>query len=74
MDDLRIHRMLQAPNWTPDDKYLIYNADGLLYKYELANGNISQIHTGAINDLNNDHVLSLPTVLHLLTCTAGHWM
>ena len=29
---------LQAPNWTPDNKYLIYNAEGLLYKYELSTG------------------------------------
>ena len=25
----------QAPNWTPDGKTLIYNADGLLYNYDL---------------------------------------
>jgi TolB protein len=49
---------LQAPNWTPDNKYLIYSSEGLLYKYDLKSGDISKINTGAINDLNNDHVLS----------------
>jgi Tol biopolymer transport system component len=49
---------LQAPNWTPDNKYLIYNADGLLYRYDLTKGETSKINTGAVNDLNNDHVLS----------------
>lgn len=49
---------LQAPNWTPDNKYLIYTADGLLYKYDLKSSAVSKINTGAINDLNNDHVLS----------------
>ena len=49
---------LQAPNWTPDNKYLIYNADGLLYKYDLSNGANSKINTGPVKDLNNDHVLS----------------
>lgn len=49
---------LQAPNWTPDDKSLLYSSDGLLYKYDLQNGAISKINTGEINDLNNDHVLS----------------
>jgi TolB protein len=49
---------LQAPNWTPDNKYLIYNADGLLYKYDLTRGETAKINTGAVNDLNNDHVLS----------------
>jgi TolB protein len=49
---------LQAPNWTNDGKYLIYNAEGLIYKYELANGNISKLNTGNAIQNNNDHVLS----------------
>jgi Tol biopolymer transport system component len=49
---------LQAPNWTPDNKNLIYSSEGLLYKYDLKSGAISKINTGSINDLNNDHVLS----------------
>lgn len=49
---------LQAPNWTPDNKYLIYNADGHLYRYDIKNGAVSKINTGAVDDLNNDHVLS----------------
>ncbi|MEO8404251.1 MAG: biopolymer transporter TolR [Chitinophagaceae bacterium] len=49
---------LQAPNWTPDNKNLIYSSEGSLYKYDLVNGAIGKINTGEINDLNNDHVLS----------------
>lgn len=49
---------LQAPNWTPDGKDLIYNAEGLLYRYNLASGNISKLNTGFANQNNNDHVLS----------------
>ncbi|MGK2861051.1 MAG: TolB family protein [Chitinophagaceae bacterium] len=49
---------LQAPNWTPDNKNLLYSSDGLLYKYDLKTGAIAKINTGEINDLNNDHVLS----------------
>lgn len=52
-------KSIQAPNWTPDNKYLIYNsAEGFLYKYELSNGSVSKINTGKIRELNNDHVLS----------------
>lgn len=51
-------KSLQAPIWTPDNKYLIYIADGLLYRFGLADGIISKINTGSIDDLNNDHVLS----------------
>ena len=50
---------LQAPNWTPDNKNLLFSSDGLLYKYDLKTGAIAKINTGAINDLNNDHVLSM---------------
>jgi len=50
---------MQAPNWTPDNKYLLYSSDGLLYRYDLKSGVISKINTGEINDLNNDHVLSM---------------
>jgi Tol biopolymer transport system component len=49
---------LQAPNWTPDNKSLLYSSDGLLYKFDLGSGSISKINSGAVNDLNNDHVLS----------------
>lgn len=49
---------LQAPNWTKDGKQLIYNSEGLLYTYELSNGNITTLNTGYANQNNNDHVLS----------------
>lgn len=49
---------LQAPNWTPDGKFLVYNAEGLLYRYNLATGNITTLNTGTANQNNNDHVLS----------------
>ncbi|MEO8171504.1 MAG: biopolymer transporter TolR [Sediminibacterium sp.] len=49
---------LQAPNWTPDNKYLVYNADGLMYKYDLTNESVAKLNTGFAKDNNNDHVLS----------------
>lgn len=53
-----IPHSLQAPNWTPDNQYLIYNEEGLLYKYRLEDGEISLLNTGFADDNNNDHVLS----------------
>jgi Tol biopolymer transport system component len=50
---------LQAPNWTPDNKYLMYSSEGLLYKYDLRSAAISKINSGPVNDLNNDHILSM---------------
>ena len=49
---------IQAPNWTKDGKHLIYNSEGLLYKYELSNGKIEELNSGFANQNNNDHVLS----------------
>lgn len=49
---------LQAPVWTPDNKYLIYSSEGLLYRYDLASGKVSTLNTGEMKDNNNDHVLS----------------
>jgi TolB protein len=50
---------IQAPNWTPDGKSLIYNDyKGLMYNYDLASGKPVQINTGSINSNNNDHVIA----------------
>lgn len=53
---------LQAPNWTPDNKHLIFNSvtpkENLLYKYDLKSGEITKLNTGFANQNNNDHVLS----------------
>ena len=49
---------IQAPNWTPDGRTLIYNSNGYLYKYDLATDKISLLNTGFADRNNNDHVLS----------------
>jgi TolB protein len=50
---------IQAPNWTPDGKSLIFNDyQGLLYKFDLASLKASKINTGSVTNNNNDHVLS----------------
>jgi Tol biopolymer transport system component len=51
--------VIEAPNWTKDGKYLIYNSKGRLFKIEIANtGNVEEINTGFATNCNNDHVLS----------------
>lgn len=49
---------IQAPNWTPDGKTLIYNSKGLLYNFDIASGKPSVLNTGFAKFNNNDHVLS----------------
>jgi Tol biopolymer transport system component/regulation of enolase protein 1 (concanavalin A-like superfamily) len=55
----RSDRPIQAPNWTKDGRFLIYNADGLLYRFELATGKTTKLDAGSAAANNNDHVLSL---------------
>lgn len=50
--------VIEAPNWTTDGRFLIYNSRGSMFSYELATGEIQQIDTGLATDCNNDHVLS----------------
>jgi TolB protein len=54
----RSDRPIQAPNWTKDGRFLIYNVDGLLCRLELAAGKASSLDTGFATANNNDHVLS----------------
>jgi len=50
--------LIEAPNWTPDGKYLVYNSHGRIYKYCLSSGDITQVETGYADRCNNDHVVS----------------
>jgi len=51
--------VIEAPNWTPDGKWLVYNSGGKLYKIAPDNqGEPRQINTGFAANLNNDHVIS----------------
>ena len=51
---------IEAPNWTTDGKYLIYNSEGKIYKIDIQNPDlIEQINTGFATRCNNDHVLSV---------------
>lgn len=50
--------VIEAPNWTSDGRFLIYNSGGRMFTYEQATGAIQEIDTGFAIDCNNDHVLS----------------
>lgn len=49
---------IQAPNWTPDNRSLIFNADGKLYTFAIDSSEVSELNTGFATNNNNDHVLS----------------
>jgi len=49
---------IEAPNWSPDGKTLIYNSNGLLYKIPVEGGQPELIPTGFAKKVNNDHGIS----------------
>lgn len=50
--------VIEAPNWTQDGRFLVYNGNGCMYTYEWDTQTVKQIETGFAIDCNNDHVLS----------------
>ena len=50
--------LIEAPNWTPDGRFLVYNSHGRMFTYELASGAIKAIDSDFAINCNNDHVLS----------------
>jgi len=51
--------LIEAPNWTPDGQWLVYNSGGKLYKLSPDTpGEPLEIPTGYATRCNNDHVIS----------------
>ena len=48
----------EAPNWSRDDKYLLLNSDGKLFKLNLKTKTKTDVETGFAKNLNNDHGIS----------------
>ena len=51
-------RVIEAPNWSADGKFLTFNSEGRIYKYEIASGDMSEVPSYFIDNCNNDHVLA----------------
>ena len=49
---------IQAPNWTPDGKTLIYNSNGKLYNFDIETKKTNELNTDFAIKNNNDHVLT----------------
>jgi TolB protein len=51
--------LIEAPNWTPDGRWLVVNGGGRLYRVAPdGSTSLQEIDTGSVRDCNNDHVLS----------------
>jgi len=49
---------IEAPNWSRDGKYLLFNRDGRIYKLPVAGGEPQPLDTGFAVQCNNDHGFS----------------
>ncbi|QQM29004.1 TolB family protein [Martelella lutilitoris] len=51
--------LIEAPNWSPDGRYLMVNSDGLMYRLPLVGApRLETIDTGFAEQCNNDHGIS----------------
>jgi TolB protein len=51
-------RLFEAPNWSPDGRYLLLNSEGKLWKLAVGTGEPQPVLTGSVNRVNNDHGIS----------------
>jgi TolB protein len=51
----RAREHFEAPNWTRDGRFLVFNQQGRLYRIPIAGGSLERIDTGTAAQLNNDH-------------------
>ncbi|RVV97007.1 hypothetical protein EKE94_15175 [Mesobaculum littorinae] len=52
---LQSDRHIEAPNWFPNDRELLVNAEGQLYRVPLEQPELRPVDTGGMARLNNDH-------------------
>lgn len=50
--------VIEAPNWSSDGQWLVFNAGGRLFRIPATGGEPRPIDSGSLSDLNNDHVLA----------------
>ena len=65
--------LIEAPNWTLDGRWLIFNADGRLWRISPDGGvGPQRINTAPVEDLNNDHVLAPDGQSIFVSANDGH--
>jgi Tol biopolymer transport system component len=54
----RVQDHIEAPNWSRDGTYFLYNSHGNLYTLPVDGGTPTQLNTGFADNCNNDHGFS----------------
>jgi TolB protein len=64
--------LFEAPNWTPDGRWLVVNGDGLLFRIPVEGGELEEVPLGGIPAINNDHVVSPDGSTVYVSADDGH--
>lgn len=65
--------LIEAPNWTRDGQWLIYNADGRLFRISPdGTDGPHRVNTAPVENLNNDHVLAPDGKTIFISANDGH--
>ncbi|MGV1791853.1 TolB family protein [Rhizobium sp. A37_96] len=65
--------LIEAPNWSPDGKWLVYNGDGRLFRISPdGQDGPHRINTAPVENLNNDHVVSPDGRSFFVSANDGH--
>lgn len=66
-------QLFEAPNWTRDGRWLIFNADGRLFRVKHDGSCVPmEIDMGGVPAINNDHVLSPDGTTLYVSAEDGH--
>ncbi len=64
--------LFEAPNWSPDGRWLVVNGDGGLFRIAVECGELEPIDLGGIAPINNDHLLSPDGGIAYVSSDDGH--
>ncbi|MEH0626516.1 hypothetical protein [Streptomyces stelliscabiei] len=66
-------QLFESPNWHPDGRWIVVNADGALYRVDShAPWGLDPIHAPGLPELNNDHLVSPDGRWHYVSANDGH--
>lgn len=65
--------LFEAPNWHPGGRFIVVNADGLLFRLDVESpAELIEIKSEGLPDLNNDHLISPDGRTHFVSAMDWH--
>ena len=64
--------LFEAPNWSPDGRWLVVNGGGRLFRLPADGGELEEVPLGDVPEINNDHVLSPDGATVYVSAEDGH--